>query len=256
MARPDKYHVQVLDRTLRILVLLGESERDLGPSELAARLSLPRSTTHRLLQVLEQRQFIRKSATAGKYGLGIRLLEIGRRVVARVDLAARALPFLRQLVDVTGETAHICVFNDGQMVSIANVEGPLTLQRPWTVGRRTPMHCTSVGKSFLAFLQPARSAALIDTLTLQRRTKNTIVTRSALRAELHRIRRRGYATDNEEAHDGLWCVGAPILNHNGYPVAAISIAAPAIRVTRQALPQIAHAVLGAAAALSHVVGHL
>lgn len=249
------YRVQVLDRMLSILDVLAQSDSDLGPSELGEQLSLHRSTTHRLLKVLERHQLIRKSPVAGKYGLGIKLFELGNRVVAQFDLTTRSQPCLRRLVDATGETAHVCVLNDSEMVSVANVEGPWTLRTPSTVGRRTPLHCTSVGKVLLAYLPDVERGYLLDRLALTRRTRRTIVSRPALEAELGLIRRRGFGMDNEEIEDGLRCIGAPVFNHQGQITAAISVAGPVFRVTRQRVPEIVRAVKAAGRDLSRDIGY-
>lgn len=250
-----RYRVQVLDRTLRILDLLAQSDVDLGPTELGEKLAMHRSTTHRLLKVLERHQLIRKSQIEGKYGLGIKLFELGSRVVSQFDLATRSQAFLRRLVDVAGETAHVCVLNDAEMVSVANVEGPWTLRTPSTVGRRTPLYCTSVGKVLLAYLPKTEQTRLLDRLTLSRRTRRTITTRAALETELQLIRRRGFAMDNEEIEEGLRCIGAPVFNHRGEIVAALSVAGPVFRVTRQRLPELVRAVKAAGRDLSHDLGH-
>jgi DNA-binding IclR family transcriptional regulator len=240
---------------LSILDLLAQSDSDLGPTELGERLSLHRSTTHRLLKVLERHQLIRKNQVAGKYGLGIKLFELGNRVVSQFDLAPRSQPFLRRLVDLAGETAHVCVLNDAEMVSVANVEGPWTLRTPSTVGRRTPLYCTSVGKVLLAYLPKAEQSQLLDRVTFLRRTRRTITTRAALETELKLIRRRGFGIDNEEIEEGLRCIGAPIFNHRGDIAAAISVAGPVFRVTRQRLPEIVRAVTAAGRDLSHELGY-
>ena len=249
------YKVQVLDRTLQILDLLAQADTDLGPSELGTALSLHRSTTHRLLQVLERHQFIRKSTVEGKYALGMKLFQLGCRVVAHVDLASRANPYLRQLVEATGETAHICVLNGTEMVSIANVEGPWTLRTPATIGRRTQLHCTAVGKAYMAHMPEAEQRDLLSRLTLPRFTKRTLVTRATLASELQRVRERGWAMDNEEIEEGLRCLGAAVHNHSGAVVAAISVAGPVFRVTKQRLPGLVRSVISIAQALSRDIGY-
>ena len=257
-ARPvdaGPYRVQVLDRMLSILDLLAQSDSDLGPSELGEKLALHRSTTHRLLKVLERHQLIRRSPVEGKYGLGIKLFELGNRVVSQFDLATRSQVVLRRLVDAAGETAHVCVLNDAEMVSVANVEGPWTLRTPSTVGRRTPLYCTSVGKVLLAYLPKPEQRHLLDRVTLVRRTRRTITSRAALEAELQLVRRRGFGMDNEEIEEGLRCVGAPVFNHRGEIVAAISVAGPVFRMTRQRLPDIVRSVKAAGRDLSRDLGY-
>jgi IclR family KDG regulon transcriptional repressor len=248
------YRVQVLDRTLRILDVLAERNTEMGPAELAERLSLHKSTIHRLLVVLERHGLIRKNPNAGKYGLGMKLFELGSRAVAQLDLRERAEPYLRQLVLDTGETAHVCVLEGAEMLSVANAEGPRTLRTPATVGRRTPVHCTSVGKALAAHLPERTLDELLSRVRLTRYTDRTITTRSGLKAELQRIRERGYAVDNEEIEEGLRCVGAPIRNYTGRVVAAMSIAGPVFRVTTERLPALARAVVTTARALSRDLG--
>lgn len=254
-SRAFPYRVQVLDRTLGILDVLAEARVEMGPAELAERLSLHKSTIHRLLRVLERHRFIRRNPNHGKYGLGMRLFELGSRAVAQLDLRERAEPFLRRLVGETGETAHVCVLEGTEMMSVANAEGPRTLRTPATVGRRTPVHCTSVGKALMAYLPERTIDELLARVRLTQYTRNTITTRAALKADLQRIRERGYAVDNEEIEEGLRCVGAPIRNYTGRVVAAMSIAGPVFRVTNERLPALARAVVAASRDLSRDIGY-
>src|SRR5512134_1631524 len=128
-----RYRVQVLDRTFRILDALAAGNGALSPAELASSLRLHKSTIHRLLVVLEHQRYIRRTAD-GKYALGTRLIEMGSRATEQLDLGEHALPFLRTLVEETGETAHISVLSGTEMMSLANVPGRWTLTTPSTVG--------------------------------------------------------------------------------------------------------------------------
>lgn len=249
------YRIQVLDRTLNILNVLAEVSESLGPAELARRLSLHKTTTHRLLMALEGLGFVRRDPTEGKYSLGVKLFELGSRAVARFKLRERAEPFLRRLVDETRETAHVCILDGSEMVSIVNLEGPWTMRSPSTVGRRTPVYCTSVGKAVIAFLPEDVLDKLIDGLTLKPFTPRTLVRRAALKANLMQVRDCGFAVDDEEIEQGLRCVGAPIRNYTGLVVAAISVAGPAFRLTDQRLPATARAVTTAARDLSREMGY-
>ena len=253
-AVPARYRVQVLDRSFRILDALAGSHGELSPADLASRLRLHKSTIHRLLVVLEGQRFIRKTPQ-GKYGLGMKLIEMGSRAMEQLNLGEHAMPFLQRLVDETGETAHISVLSGTEMVSIANVPGRWTLSTPSTVGRRTQIYCTSVGKAFVAFLRDDILDDLIAKLKFTRRTPNTIVTAPALKAELERVRRRGYAIDNEEGEEGLRCIGAPVRNYTGEVIASISIAGPVFRVQKGRVPTLARAVTKAAADLSADLGY-
>jgi DNA-binding IclR family transcriptional regulator len=249
------YQVQVLDRALGILDLLAGESPELGPSEVSERTGLHKSTVHRLLQVLERHRLIEKMAPSGKYRLGLRLFELGSKAMAQFDLRDRAQPYLKRLVLETGETAHICILDGDRMLSIANVESPRTLRMPSTVGFRTPLHCTSVGKALLAFLPEDERNDLINQCELTDYTRHTITKPARLKAELKLIRQRGYAMDDEEIEEGLRCVGAPVIDHSGRVVAAISIAGPAFRLTEDRIPAVARSVIRAASELSVELGY-
>jgi DNA-binding IclR family transcriptional regulator len=249
------YQVQVLDRALGILDLLAGESPELGPSEVSERTGLHKSTVHRLLQVLERHRLIEKIAQSGKYRLGLRLFELGCNVMAQFDLRERAQPYLKRLVLETGETAHICILDGDRMLSIANVESPRTLRTPSTVGHRTPLHCTSVGKALLAFLPEDERNDLISQCELTDYTRYTITKPARLKAELKLIRQRGYAMDDEEIEEGLRCVGAPVMDHSGRVVAAMSIAGAAFRLTEKRIPEVARSVIQAASELSVELGY-
>ena len=244
-----------MDRALQLLDVLAESNRELGIAELSSRLSLHKSTVHRLLMALQGHGLVRRNPIEPKYWLGMRLFDLGNRAVAGIEFRRRAEPFLKQLVSTTEETAHVCVLDGTEMVSIANLQGPWTLQVPSTIGRRSPLHCTSVGKSFIAHLPDRTLSELLERIKLKRFTKHTIVSRAALKAELVRIRERGCAIDDEEIEEGLRCVAAPICDHTGQVVASVSIAGPIFRVTKARLPALIRAVVITARDLSSSMGH-
>jgi DNA-binding IclR family transcriptional regulator len=242
----------VLERAVDILQVLAEDSRELSAAEVAERLSLHKSTIHRLLTVLDQHRLIRRNGETGRYSLGLRLFEFGTRAVRGLQLRDTAQPHLDQLARETGETAHICVFDRSEMVSIAYAEGPRSLRMPATVGRRTPAYCSAVGKAMLAFLPKS----VIDVVgSLRPFTEKTLVTREALLADLRQVRIRGYAVDNEEVEEGLRCVGAPVWNYTGEVVAAISVAGPAFRITKSRVPAVARAVLATTRGLSTELGY-
>jgi DNA-binding IclR family transcriptional regulator len=251
---PSTYRVQVLDRALGILAAVAESSEGMGLGELSGCLSLHKSTIHRLLTVLEQHHLIRRNPR-GKYTLGMKLFEWGSRAVASVDLRTHAAPFLRQLACATSETACVCVLSGAEMLSIANVEGPLTLRTTAGVGRRLPVHCTAVGKAFIAFLPERGLDSFLRQLPLVRRTRNTLVTRAVLKAELVRIRTRGFAVDHDENEEGLRCIGAPLRDYTGTVVASIAVEGPSFRLTDERLPLLAKAVMRAAHDLSLELGY-
>ena len=247
------YRVQVLDRVLQILDILSESNADLGPAELAARLTLHKSTVHRLLMVLERHRLVRKSAVPGKYGLGVKLFELGVRAGAGLDLQRYTEPHLRRLAEITGESAYVSVLDGIETLSVARVGGPWTPRKPLPVGKRSPVYCTSSGKALIAFLPEAYLDDLLRRVKFVRHTPNTLMSRSALKAELNLIRQRGYAVDDEEIELGLRCIGGPIRDSSGAIIASIGIAGPIFRVTEARLPLVAREVIATAHALSEEI---
>lgn len=249
------YRVQVLERAFDILDVLADHASELALSELSQRLHLHRSTVHRLLVVLEGSRYVERNGASGKFRLGSKLVELGTKVVARLDLPGLAKPFLAQLVRETGETAHMGILREGEVVSITNVESSHTLRTPATVGRRTPAHCSSLGKSLLAFLSDEELDHFIQDIGLKRYTANTITMPDALKAELQCVRERGYAVDEEEFEEGLKCIGAPVRDPFGEVVAAISIAGPTARLGDSRMAHLTDSVVKAAVEISAALGY-
>ena len=248
------YRIQVLDRAFRILDVLAEVDRELGATEVAERLHLHKSTTHRLLVILERQRFIEKNPENAKYRLGWRLFELGALAVSRLDLYSLARPYVTRLVEETGETAHLGVLRGGDIISLVNVESKRSVRTPSTVGRRTPRYCTSQGKAMLAFMPEETAAEVIRNLKFRTFTRHTITRPSRLKAELVEIRERGYALDDEEFEEGLRCIGAAVRNHAGEVIAGISIAGPAYRVGGERMRELIDAVLAASRQLSAALG--
>jgi DNA-binding IclR family transcriptional regulator len=221
---------------------------------LGERLNLNKSTVHRLLAVLEKNRFVERDLDSGRFRLGLKLVELGSIALSRFDLHRRAKPFIERLVAETGETAHLGILRQNEVVSLVNAEGHHSVRTPSTVGRRSPVHCTSQGKVLLAH-QPQ---ALVDRFLRSYRftpfTKNTIRGVAHFRAELAEVRSQGYALDDEEFEEGLRCVGGPVRDHSGKVIAAVSIAGPAFRVTRDRLPQLVRSVVTIANELSVSLG--
>jgi DNA-binding IclR family transcriptional regulator len=118
------------------------------------------------------------------------------------------------------------------------------------------VHCTSVGKAILAFLPPERASEILKRVRFERMTSRTIATPEALRAELEKTRRRGYAVDDEELEEGLRCIAVPVLDAQRLPVAAVSVSGPSFRVTAQKLPTIANHLLQCVRGISMDMGYM
>lgn len=251
---PDPYQLQSLDRAVAVLELLSESEGPLGLTDVCERMGLHKSTAHRALMVLERCGLIERTPE-NRFRLGLKLYELGSRAVEQIDLRARVHPWFRRLSAQVGETVHLGVLQKTSVVYLDKIE-PIN-RRVWLasrIGASNPVYCTAMGKAMLAFLPEEAAGDILARIRFVRFTARTLMTPEALKRSLERVRRRGYAIDDEEVEPGVRCVGAPILNDSGYPMAAVSVSGPTSRITQQSVPAIAEHLLRCCREISASLG--
>jgi IclR family transcriptional regulator, KDG regulon repressor len=248
------YRVQVLDRALAALEVLGGHSSECSLAEICRTLKLHKSTAHRLMMVLDRHRLVDKNPDTGRYRLGLKLFELGSKAIAAVDLRRHAKPYLDRLQRELGETVFFCLLDDGQVFYLEKIESQQSVRTACTVGSRAPAYCTAVGKAMLAELTEPEVNEIIRRWGLKAITPNTITTAWALKAELRAIRGRGYAIDNEEKEPGLRCVSAAVRGESKKVLAALSVSGPAFRVTQERVPEIGAAVMLAARELSYEFG--
>jgi DNA-binding IclR family transcriptional regulator len=253
--KSSPYKVQVLDRALAIIDKLSTAEENMSLAELSEAVKLHKSTVHRLVTILEGHRIIERDSRTGHYHLGLRLFELGNIAISRFNIRERARPHLEKLLYEVEETVHLCALDAGEVLYLDKMEPSRSVRMASRIGRRNPVHCTSVGKAILAYLPSAEQDANLREHGMRRLTRNTITTPAALKADLAVIRERGYAIDNEENEEGVRCLGAAVLDHTGHPIAAISISSPSFRLPMQKVPAVADAVCRAATALSKELGY-
>jgi len=246
---------QTLDRALTVLLEVARNgDRGLTLAECSRILGYTKPTTHRILRTLTQREFLRVDEQRGLYTLGITNLRLGTHFLEALDVRREALPVLRPLAAQAEETVHLGTLSGTSVVYIEKVEGPRAVRMFSRVGDTMPAYCTGIGKAILAWLEDDELGRHLPR-RLERRTPNTIVDRNELRAELARIRGRGYSTDNVENEEGIRCVGAPVFDHVGGVAGGISIAGPEQRMTNERLAQLGPVVREHADAISAALGH-
>ncbi len=251
-ARPSAYPVPAVEAALSILETLS-TVQELGVTELARRLGLGKGSVHRLLATLVRRGYVEKDPQNDRYRLTHRLFAVGSRTVGRLGLRDIAHPVMERLRTETAETVNLGVLDDFRTVSIHLVESPQILGVHMRVGG-LPAHATGTGKILLAALEPAELARRLEGRRLERITERTIRSRAALMAELARVRAQDFALDNEECSQGMRCVAAPIRDHRGMVVAALSVVAPCHRLTPAGLPATIAMVQRAAGEISTRLG--
>lgn len=239
--------------SLRLIKAFSEDEYEIGISDLAKRLGLAKSTVHRLASTLLEQGMLEQNPADGKYHLGLALFELGTMVRRKMDFTAEARPFLRTLMEKTGETVHLAILDHDSILYVITHESKQALRMGSKVGTRAPVHSTAVGKVLLAS-QPEEEIERIVARGLPQSTPGTIVEAKALRRELALVKAQGHAVDDEESEIGLRAIAAPIRNYSGDVVAAISIAGPVHRMTKKALLSWLRELVDAAEAVSQRLG--
>src|SRR5512139_661931 len=236
--------IQSLARGLKILDLLGQAVDGVSITELAEALKVDKGSASRLVSTLARYGYAEKDEATRRYHLGSRVVGLSRSVLTRLPLRDVARPYLRQLMERTGECAHLAVPAQGKALYIDQVASPATLRVNAEVGTMNPLHCTALGKALLAF------GAVEIPAKLERFTPRTIKSKRALQEHLAEARRIGYAVDDEEFDPGVRCIAVPVLDFRGKAIGAIGISGPSTRITPERLPQLAAIVVEIGQALS------
>jgi IclR family acetate operon transcriptional repressor len=223
--------VQSLARGLTILERLAGAESGVALTDLAQRVGLSPSTTHRLLGTLEKMGFVHQAGDLGLWSIGVKAFIVGSAFVENRDLIAIAHPFLRRLMAQSGETTNLAILDSSEAVFLDQVQCHEMMRMLARLGSRAPLHASGVGKALLAAMADADVAEILHKRGLSRLTVNTIDTPEKLRVALRDIRRLGYAYDDEEHALGLRCLAASVYNEHSEPLAAVSIAGPKSRIS-------------------------
>ena len=251
-AKP-KTSLSSVANAIRLIKAFSDDEYEIGISDLGKRLHLPKSTVHRLASTLVEAGMLEQNNETGKYRLGLAIFELGSLVRRKMDFSSEAKPFLMELREKTGETVHLAILDQASIVYINSLESKQAIRMTLDVGLRKPAYSTGAGKVLLAF-QADEALARLFAGGLKELTANTIVDPDQFRQELAAIRARGYAVADEENELGVRSLAAPVRDHFGNVIAAVSIAGPAQRLTRKALSSFAPDVVSAADAISGRLG--
>ena len=212
-------------RAITVLKALGRSTNAYGVTELGAATGLSKATVFRLLGALENEGMVARDGSSGTYRLGPQIISLGASALSTTDLRTIAHDELVRLADESGETATLEILTDSEVVVLDEVQARFVFGATPEIGRSWPAHATSTGKLLLALTEPTPQLPRLPKLA-----SRTITTRAALERELATIRQHGYAVAVDELEPGLVAMAAPIRNHLGYIVAALSLNAPGTRL--------------------------
>ncbi|MBI2915206.1 MAG: IclR family transcriptional regulator [Firmicutes bacterium] len=223
--------VRSVARALSLLEIMGDGGKPVSLAELTALSELNMSTTYRLLLTLMKAGFVVQDPNTGKYKLSIKTFRIGNAALYSLDLRAEARPFVEELVQACNETANLVALDGDEVVYLDQVESSNMVRMLAKVGSQLPAYCTGGGKALLAYLPESEIEAFYANKSFEKHTDNTITSFEALKEQIDRIRRNGFSLDDEERELGVRCVAAPIRNHEGKVIAAVSVSGPSARLT-------------------------
>lgn len=249
----ERYVIPNLRNACRILKLLGSGTDGLKAAVIGRQLSIPVTTTLRIMTTLYLEGLVRKNGA--NYELGPVLIQLGNASLAGTEIRTAALPVLEKLTARTDETSHLAIPCDDRSLIVAVQDSPHPLRAASRPGFLAELHCSSTGKIFLAFLHQNRLAEMYGTNRPTKRTARTLTTLGEIRRETELTRKNGYTLDDEEFNLGVRCLAVPVYGSDGTVVAAIGITAAAVRFTRERIPEMAAAVKAAASELSRVLGY-
>ena len=246
MEEESKNPIQVAEKLFRVIELLAENG-PMGIMELSASLGFHKSTVHRLVASLQHMGYIRQDEESLKYSLSLKFLEIGSRILEQTSMAALIHPSLKRLSEQTGETVHLVKREGTEAVYIDKVESfASSIRMVSRVGSRIPLYCSGVGKALLAELTDREIGEI---------WKNSRITElPVLMERVEQVRKDGYAVDDEENEEGVRCIAASLRDYHKDPVYALSISAPANRMTDQRILELKEYVLAFRQDLSRSLG--
>lgn len=239
--------------TLRLFALLetiAEKDQFFSLQSLVEETGLPKPTLHRMLQQLESAGMLQRDADGRHYSTGLRLRRMAETLLLNNTVHGARHAVLRRLVDEVGESCNLTALSGGEVLYLDRVETPAPLRFYLHPGSRVPVHCSASGKLFLAQMTPSQRRRLLEYVPLEKYSERTITDMAALESEIKRIKRVGYALDDEEFLPGLFCVAMLVPRPGGRSNTGIAIQAPAIRLSHDKVPSVLPALLRAAEALA------
>lgn len=245
--------IKSLDRALEVLVRLGEMQGG-TLSEVAGALEQSPATVYRVLTTFQGHGFADFDEQSQIWTVGAGAFITGSQFLRRTSLVERARPIMRDLMEVSGETANLGIERDGKVLFLGQVETHATIRAFFPPGTASAMHSSGIGKALLCRMDDRRQREVLAAGQLEQFTSNTLIDPDAMIADLIRTKARGYAFDAEERNIGMRCIAAPVYNVFGEAVAGISVSGPTSRITDDRIEELAQSVMSAASVLTRAIG--
>lgn len=251
----EKFDVPALARGMAILEFLAQHPEGKALSDIAESLGFPFSSVSRTTLQLESMGYLQRKPDSKLFCHTMKMLLVGQRALSEFDLVGTALPVMRRLRNALCDTVALGVLNDDQIIVIESAPGTHLFKFSLDIGHRINIPASAPGKAILAFLPPEQQSIALSRIRFQRFNERTIANLADFRRELAEVRRLGYALDCGEEYSGIYCAGVPLLDRNGFPIAAIWVTGPDVRVKPEALPGIGERIRSGAAEISKILGY-
>jgi len=246
--------VQSLTRALSILNVIAENPPGLSLTAIAKSLTLAPSTTHRLLTTLQEERYVQYDRDSSRWQIAMQAFVTGNGFLVSRDLVTVARPYMRRLMELSGETVNLAIADGDKVIYLAQVESREMMRVFSKPGNSVPMHCSGVGKAILMAMGARDVARIIETQSLIKLTDKTITDPNLLYDELSSSRKLGFAVDDEEHAIGLRCAAAIIYDEHAEPLAGLSISGPAARISKDRLLELGQITVEVATEITAALG--
>lgn len=254
MNKKNYYPIKVLEKSFLILDFLQKNASPTSITDISKKLSIYPSTVHRILSTLKSGGFVEQDPKTQKYLLGMRLVEFGSSKLNNMNLTKEIGPYLKELKEKFNETVHLGVLRKNKLLYLAKEESSQTIRMVSQIGNLAPLHCTGLGKILLAFLPYEKKDEILNKTKLIAYTNNTITNKKILEDELSKIKKQGFAIDDEEHEKDVFCIAVPVNNFENQTIAAISISVPKFRMNSNKQKEIREALINISDAISRRLG--
>ncbi len=216
---------------VKAFLLMEELDKsgEMSIGDLSERLQMDKATVHRLVNTIKDAGYVNQNPDNKKYANSLKLLAMGNRAMEKTGVRHIARPYMEELSEKTGETINLGMRVGNKIIYVDKMESSSTIKVGLGIGVSVPSYCSGLGKAILAFTSADELEELLDSIVFEKFTEHSITDREHFQRELERIRRDGYAVDDEEYVDGLMCFAAPIFDFHGNPIASVSVSCPKYR---------------------------
>lgn len=254
MAQPS-YNVPSLEKTLDVFEILMQHPQGLSLTELQLSLDYPKSTLFRITQVLVDRAYLKRCALTQKFSLSNKFLHLGLSTLREKNISEDSLVYMRRLRSQLKDTILLGTITNKEAVLLEQVIGSEPFIFMLQPGNKFNLHVSVLGKCMLAFFPESEREEILSNMCFTEYNKNTITDISKFREHLAQIRKQGFAVDFAEEFEAIHCLGAPIFDYNGYPLACIWMTAPAHRLPEEDFSRVGQIFVETADAISQLYGY-